>query len=141
MIQNLNALKAKTFEVLYTVEQREANTQEKAVEVIKSEAEGLGEEEYDYLFNYVVRVVKNAPSLLLELNKYLNNWDIERISSVARIAMLMGITDIIRCDCQKDGSLIGIDVATTLAKKYGGVEEANLVNGVLANFYERNKND
>jgi len=141
VIQNLNALKARIFEVLYTIEQREADTQAKAIEIIKSEASDLDSEQYDYLFNYVVRAVKNSPSLLPELNKYLRGWDIDRISSTARTAMLMGITDIIRCDCQKDGSLIGIDVATTLAKKYGGEEDANLVNGVLANFYERNKNE
>ena len=139
MIKNLNALKAKTFEVLYTLEQREIDTQEETVEVIKTEAEELEPEQYDYLFNYVIKLVKNTPSLMPELNKYLRNWDIDRISSIARVAMLMGITDIIGADCQKDGSLIGIDVATTLAKKYGGEEDANLVNGVLANFYERNK--
>ena len=141
MIQNMNALRAKIFEVIYTLDSRDITDIEQAEKAIAEEAGELEKEEYEFLFSYIIGIVKDTPLLLSELSKYLKNWDIERISLMSKTAIKMGISDIIAANYTKDGSYIAIDVATTLAKKYSGIEDANFVNGVLANFYEKNRMD
>ena len=85
---------------------------------------------------YLDRVVSGVVEQLEELNgyiaKYAIDWDISRISRLARVVMQLSIYEALYVDDVPTG--VAISEAVRIAKKYDGDDTGAFVNGILGSF-------
>ena len=85
---------------------------------------------------YLDRVVSGVAEHLDELNGYITkysiDWDITRISRLARVIMQLAIYEALYVEDVPTG--VAISEAVRLAKKYDGNDTGAFVNGILGSF-------
>lgn len=65
-------------------------------------------------------------------NKYLNDWDIKRLSLPDQAILRMGIYELLYTDTP---DIVAINEAVELSKKYSDDKVKNMINGVLDKVY------
>ena len=65
-------------------------------------------------------------------NKYLNKWTIERLSKVDQAILSLGIYELLYTDTP---SVVVINEAIELSKKYSDESVTKMINGVLDKIY------
>ena len=78
-------------------------------------------------------VRKNCPELDSLIAKYARNWDVTRMAVVDRNIMRLGIFEVLFVE--DIPPKVSINEAVELAKKFGDVESAKFVNGILDGVY------
>ena len=75
-------------------------------------------------------VEQNREKIDEQISRYIRGWKLSRLSRVAVAALRLAVYEILYEDNIPDS--VSINEAVELAKKYGSVEDAPFVNGVLA---------
>ena len=75
-------------------------------------------------------VEQNREKIDEQISRYIRGWKFSRLSRVAVAALRLAVYEILYEDNIPDS--VSINEAVELAKKYGSVEDAPFVNGVLA---------
>lgn len=70
-------------------------------------------------------------------NKYLNNWTIDRLNLVDQAILSLGIYEL---KYTKVPSVVAIDEAIELSKKYSDLDVTKMINGVLDSIYHSEVN-
>ena len=82
---------------------------------------------------YIRRVVGGVVSNLEEIDKKIDEvssgWKVERMSCVSLAVLRLAVYEIMFCD--DIPSVVSVNEAVSLAKKYDGEEAAPFVNGIL----------
>ena len=86
-----------------------------------------------YLDNVVSGVCNRADELNAHIQNYAIDWDITRISKLARTIMQLAIFEILYVDDVPTG--VAISEAVRIAKMYDGDDTGAFVNGILGAFY------
>lgn len=86
----------------------------------------------DFVNNLVKLIMENKKDLEELANKYLNNWTLDRLSKVDQAIILLGICELKYSDTP---SIVAINEAVELAKKYSNESVVKMVNGVLDKIY------
>lgn len=86
----------------------------------------------DFVNNLVKLIMENKKDLEELANKYLNNWTLDRLSKVDQAIILLGICELKYSDTP---SIVAINEAVELAKKYSDESVVKMVNGVLDKIY------
>lgn len=85
---------------------------------------------------YIDTVVAGVANRTEELNAHIQNfsidWDVSRISKLARTVMQLAIFEILYVDDVPTG--VAISEAVRIVKMYDGNDTASFVNGVLGSF-------
>ena len=84
--------------------------------------------------NYVVSNQKDIDSLA---NKYMDNWTIDRLSKVDKAIISLAIYELLNTDTP---SVVAINEAIELSKKYSDEKVTKLINGVLDKIYHEEVN-
>ncbi len=79
-------------------------------------------------------VGKNLSYLDEIIKKYVENWEIERLAIIDKNILRMGIFELLFLD--DIPPKVSINEAIELAKKFGDVDSARFVNGVLDRIYK-----
>ena len=91
--------------------------------------------------DYVVRVLrgieKNEDMLNIEIEKYLRNWKLNRLSKVDSAILKICTYEFLHEDDIPEK--VSINEAIELAKKYSSEKSASFINGVLANMIKDEK--
>ena len=74
-----------------------------------------------------------------QLSRYIRGWKFSRLSRVAVAALRLAVYEILYEDNIPDS--VSLNEAVELAKKYGSVEDAPFVNGVLASVVKSHGED
>jgi N utilization substance protein B len=74
-------------------------------------------------------VIKSKPRIDIILQKCSKNWKISRMPGVDRIIMRIAIFELL--GCSDIPSVVSINEAVEIAKKYGTTKSASFINGVL----------
>ena len=85
-----------------------------------------------YLDRVVAGVVEKVDELNGFITKYSIDWDISRISRLARVIMQLAIFEALYVDDVPTG--VAISEAVRIAKKYDGDDTGAFVNGILGSF-------
>ena len=85
-----------------------------------------------YLDLVVAGVVEKVDELNGFITKYSIDWDISRISRLARVIMQLAIFEALYVDDVPTG--VAISEAVRIAKKYDGDDTGAFVNGILGSF-------
>ena len=90
------------------------------------------EVENDFV-NTTVKGIKDKQTEINELaNKYMNNWTIDRLNKVDKAILSLGIYELIYTDTP---SVVSINEAIELSKKYSEDAVTKMINGVLDKIY------
>ena len=90
------------------------------------------EVENDFVNDTVNGIVKNQENINKLANKYLENWTIDRLNKVDQSILSIGIYELMYT---KTPSVVSINEAIELSKKYSDLDVTKMINGVLYSIY------
>lgn len=88
--------------------------------------------ENDYVNNCINGIILNQEKIDSLANKYMKDWTIDRLNKVDKAILSLGIYELIYTDIP---SIVAINEAIELSKKYSEEKVVKLINGVLDNIY------
>ena len=91
---------------------------------------GPSDKKYQYALKLVQATIKDRDKITNKLSGHLNNWKIERLSSIDLAILFVGTCELCILENPPDTKII-INEAINLAKRFGGNNSYKFVNGVL----------
>lgn len=105
-----------------------ANIKYNITELIKEQIEV----ENDFINNTVLGIIKNQDEISSLANKYLVDWNIDRLSKVDKAILSLGIYELKYTDVP---SIVAINEAVELSKKYSDEKVTKMINATLDKIY------
>ena len=102
--------------------------------IVKEEMETSDE----FVLNSINGVLNNQEDISLKANKYLKNWNIERLSKVDKAIISLGIYELIYTDTP---NIVCINEAVELAKSYSDENVIKMINACLDQVYHNEAKD
>ncbi len=128
-MKNRSELREIIMKVIYQVNiLKEGNLDYNINELIKEQLEI----ENDFVNETVNGIVKNQKEIDTLANKYLKKWTIDRFNKVDQAILSIGIYELMYTDTP---SVVAINEALELSKKYSDLDVIKMINGVLDNIY------
>lgn len=128
-MKNRSELREIIMKVIYQVNiLKEGNLDYNINELIKEQLEI----ENDFVNETVNGIVKKQKEIDTLANKYLKKWTIDRFNKVDQAILSIGIYELIYTDTP---SVVAINEALELSKKYSDLDVTKMINGVLDNIY------
>ena len=128
-MKNRSELREVAMKALYQVYIYEnTDTKYEINEIIKS----LLEIENEFVNSLVNGVIENQNTISELANKYLVDWDIDRLSKVDKAIISLGIYELKYTDTP---SVVSINEAIELSKKYSDESVTKMINGDLDKVY------
>lgn len=90
------------------------------------------EVENEFVESSVNGIIKNKKKIEAKANKYLKDWTIDRLSKVDQAILSLGIYELLYTDTP---SVVCINEAIELSKKYSDEAVTKMINGVLDKIY------
>ncbi len=90
------------------------------------------EVENNYVNDCIAGILKNKKKLDELANKYLKDWTINRLNKVDQAILRLGIYELMYTDTP---SIVSINEAIELSKKYSDEAVTKMINGVLDKIY------
>ena len=90
----------------------------------------------DFVKETVTGVLDNKENIVNIANKYLKDWTFDRLGLTDRAILSMGIYELLYTDTP---SIVAINEAVELAKKYSDDKVKSMINGVLDKVYHEEK--
>ena len=88
--------------------------------------------ENDYVNQCVEGIIKNQEKIDTLANKYMNNWTIDRLNKVDKAILSLGIYELMYTTTP---SVVAINEAIELSKKYSEEAVTKMINGILDKIY------
>ena len=134
-MKNRSELREIAMKVLYQVYIFQDSKQEYDVkELIKEHLEVENEFVNELIFN----VMENQNKINKTANKYLVDWNINRLSKVDKAILSIGIYELMYT---KTPSVVAINEAVELSKKYSDEKVTKMLNAVLDKIYHSEEID
>ena len=129
-MKNRSELRDIIIKVLYQANMyEEANISFEYKDLVKEQLEV----ENDFVTNTIDGIIKNKDKLIKKANKYLKkDWTIDRLSKVDQAILLLGVYELLYTDTP---SVVAINEAIELSKKYSDEAVTKMINGVLDTIY------
>lgn len=128
-MKNRSELREIIMKILYQVNILKAGNLEYDVdELIKEQLEVKNE----FVSEIVNGVIKNQKEINNIANKHLKNWTIDRLNQVDQAILSMGIYELRYTETP---SIVSINEAIELSKKYSDEDVTKMINGVLDSIY------
>ena len=122
-------LRYKAMTILYQANLYQNNNIEYDIEdIINSQLE----EKSKFVSNIVKGVIENKSDLDLLANKYLENWEINRLGFTDQAIVRIAIYELLYTDTP---NVTCIDEAIELAKEYSDDKVCKMINGILDKVY------
>ncbi len=86
------------------------------------------DQENEYIQNAVIYIKNNQNSINDLANKYMTDWNIDRLSKVDKAIISLAIYELTNSDTP---NVVAINEAIELSKKYSDEKVTKLINGVL----------
>lgn len=96
------------------------------------------EESNKFISSLVMGVLKEKDKIDKLANKYLENWNINRLGFTDQAILRIGIYEILNTDTP---DVTCIDEAIELSKEYSDDKVSKMINGVLDKVYHSEKNN
>ena len=129
MMKNRSELREIIMKVLYQISiYEEASVDYNKEDIIHE----LIEVENSFVEDTVNGILENEKNIKKLANKYLNNWKIDRLNKVDQAILEIGIYELMYTDTP---SVVSINEAIELSKKYSEEAVTKMINGVLDKVY------
>lgn len=128
-MKNRSELREIIMKVIYQINIfEEANLDYDVNELIKE----LLEVENEFVNSTVNGIIKEKQNIIDYANKYLNDWTIDRLNKVDQAIMCIGIYELLYTETP---SVVSINEAIELSKRYSDESVTKMINGVLDKIY------
>ena len=134
-MKNRSELREVIMKVLYQIEVLSSSNIEYKVEDLIKE---LLEVENEFVNETIDGIEKNKEKLIELDNKYLNDWTMDRLNLVDQAILLLGTYELMYTDTP---SVVAINEAIELSKKYSEDAVTKMINGVLDKIYHEELKD
>ena len=94
--------------------------------------------ENEFVHNAVFYVKEHQDSIDKLANKYMKDWNIDRLSKVDKAIISLAIYELLNTDTP---NVVAINEAIELSKKYSDEKVTKLINGVLDKIYHEEANN
>ena len=133
-MKNRSELREIRMKIIYQVNiLEEANLEYDLNELIKEQLEV----ENDFINESVDGIIKNKDKINTLANKYLKEWTMDRLNKVDQAIISLGIYELMYTDTP---SIVSINEAIELSKKYSDDAVTKMINGILDKiFHEETK--
>ncbi len=134
-MKNRSELREIAMKVLYQVYiYSDAKIDYEIMDLIKEQLEI----ENDFLNDLVTNVVKNQEDISKKANKYLINWDIDRLNKVDKAILSIAVYELLYT---KTPAVVVINEAIELSKKYSEEKVTKMINAALDKMYHEEASD
>lgn len=89
------------------------------------------ETENSFVLDSVKYIKENQEKITKLANKYMKDWNIDRIGKVDKAILSLGIYELINTDTP---DIVAINEAIELSKKYSDEKVVKMINGILDNI-------
>lgn len=128
-MKNRSELREVIMKVLYQVHLLdEAHVDYEISSLIKEQLEV----ENQFVDDCVMGVIENRDSIITLANKYLKDWTFDRLNKVDQAILELGIYELMYTSTP---SVVSINEAIELSKKYSDEAVTKMINGVLDRIY------
>lgn len=128
-MRNRSELREIIMKVMYQVYILEStNTKYDVKDLIKEQLEV----ENDFVNDMINGIIKNQKEISDLANKYLVDWNIERLSKVDKAILSLGIYEL---KYTETPSVVAINEAVELSKKYSDEKVTKMINAALDKIY------
>ena len=128
-MKNRSELREIIMKVLYQISiYDETDIKYKVEDLIKEQLEV----ENEFVNKSIEGIIKNKKKITSLANKYLNDWTLDRLNKVDQAIILLGIYELMYTDTP---SVVCINEAIELSKKYSEEAVTKMINGVLDKVY------
>lgn len=128
-MKNRSELREVIVKVIYqTIILEEAKLEYDVNDLIKEQLEVQNE----FVDSCVNGILENKNTLIKLADKYLTSWTIDRLNKVDQAILLLGIYEL---KYTETPSVVAINEAIELSKKYSDVAVTKMINGVLDKVY------
>ena len=128
-MENRSELREIAMKVLYQVYiYQSSNTTYDIDNLIKEQLEV----ENDFVNSLVNNIIKKQKEISNMANKYLNDWNIDRLSKVDKAILSIDIYELLYTDTP---SVVAINEAVELSKKYSDEKVVKMINAALGKIY------
>ena len=128
-MKNRSELREIIMKVIYQTEiYKEANVEYSINDLVKEHIEVQN----DFIHTCVDGIIENKEEIVKLANKYLNNWNMDRLNKVDQAILSLGIYELKYTDTP---SIVAINEAIELSKKYSDEAVTKMINGVLDKVY------
>ena len=134
-MKNRSELREIIMKVLYQVNiLEETNLDYNVNDLIKEQIEIQNE----FVNNTINEVISRQKEINDLANKYLKDWTIDRLNKVDQAILSLGIYELVYTDTP---SIVAINEAIELSKKYSDEAVTKMLNGVLDSIYHSEENN
>lgn len=135
-MKNRSELREIIMKVVYQVNIFEETSLEYNIdELIKEQLEV----ENEFIKETVEGIIKNKKEIYALANKYLKDWTMERLNKVDQAIIALGVYELMYTETP---SIVAINEAIELSKKYSDEAVTKMINGVLDKIlHEENKEE
>lgn len=127
---NRSESREKIVTILYQIYMYQNNKMEYNIENVISENVDI---QNDFINESVKGVLEKKQELFDIANKYLNNWDITRLSKVDQAIISLSIYELLYTETP---DIICINEAIELGKKYSDDDVVKMINAILDKIYQ-----
>lgn len=96
------------------------------------------EQENEFLENSIKGVRDNQEKITILANKYMKDWNIDRVSKVDKAIISLAIYELLYTDTP---DIVAINEAIELSKKYSDDKVVKMINGILDSIMRSETND
>lgn len=96
------------------------------------------EKKNDFVFDALENILKYQKDISDLANKYMKDWNIDRISKVDKAILSLAIYELLYTDTP---DVVAINEAIELSKKYSDEKVVKLINGVLDSIMHKEVNN
>lgn len=128
-MKNRSELREVIMKVLYQIDMfNEANVEYDLNDLIKEQLEV----ENSFVNESINGILTHREEITKLANKYLNEWSLDRLNKVDQAILSLGIYELMYTDTP---SVVSINEAIELSKKYSDEKVTKMINGVLDKIY------
>ena len=128
-MKNRSELREVIMKVIYQIDMfNEAKVDFDLNDLIKEQLEV----ENSFVNDSVIGIIENQDKINELANKYLKDWTIDRLNKVDQAILSLGIYELMYTDTP---SVVSINEAIELSKKYSDEAVTKMINGVLDKIY------
>ena len=129
IMKNRSELREVIMKVIYQINMfEETNISYNLNDLIKEQLEV----ENSFVNDTINGIIENKENIYKLANKYLNEWTMDRLNKVDQAIISLGIYELMYTDTP---SVVSINEAIELSKKYSDEAVTKMINGVLDKIY------
>ncbi len=130
-MKNRSELREIMMKVLYQIFILEESSIDFDVNALKKEQLEI---ENEFVDEVIDGILKHRKEIYELANKYLNNWPMDRLNKVDQAILCIGIYEL---EYTKTPSIVAINEAIELSKKYSDEKVTKMINAVLDEIYHQ----